>query len=126
VGFGLDLTKRKLQSKLKSKGLPWERAKSFDGSALFSPFVEISDISPNLSFELNINGTQIQRGTIDLMMYKPEKILTEVQSFIGLNDGDIIMTGTPKGVGVIEKEDEFKAKIFDGERLLVQSNWLAS
>lgn len=69
IGFGLDLTKRVLQSKLKSKGFPWERAKAFDSAALFSEFVYIPKISQNLSIELDIDGNKIQSGTIKQMIY---------------------------------------------------------
>jgi 2-keto-4-pentenoate hydratase/2-oxohepta-3-ene-1,7-dioic acid hydratase in catechol pathway len=126
VGFGLDLTKRQLQSKLKTKGLPWERAKAFDGSAVFSPFVTIESIKQSLNFTLTINNQITQEGNINLMMYKPDEILSELQTFMTLNDGDIVMTGTPKGVGVINKGDVFEAKIFEQEKLLVGSQWIAT
>lgn len=126
VGFGLDITKRALQNKLKSKGLPWERAKAFDGSAVFSPFIEISSISPALSIELDINGNTIQSGSIDLMMLKPDQILTEIQSFMTLNDADIVMTGTPKGVGIIRKGDVFTGTIKDSATVITQGQWKVS
>jgi 2-keto-4-pentenoate hydratase/2-oxohepta-3-ene-1,7-dioic acid hydratase in catechol pathway len=125
VGFGLDLTKRQLQSKLKSKGLPWERAKSFDGSAVFSSFVEIDNISQSLNFILSINGKKNQVGNISLMMYKPDDILSELETFITLNNGDIVMTGTPKGVGIINKGDQFEADLYDQENKLLSSKWTA-
>ena len=125
VGFGLDLTKRGLQNKLKSKGLPWERAKAFDGSALFSKFVEINNISPNLSVELSINGKKIQSGNINQMIYKPDAILTELLTFISLNDGDIVMTGTPKGVGIINKGSVFVGKVIENNEVLTIAEWLA-
>jgi 2-keto-4-pentenoate hydratase/2-oxohepta-3-ene-1,7-dioic acid hydratase in catechol pathway len=97
VGFGLDLTKRELQSSLKTKGLPWERAKAFDGSACFSNFVTPGDIDiSSLSLELTINGNLQQSGGYELMMHKPDQILAGIQQFMSLNDGDIIMTGTPQ------------------------------
>ena len=126
VGFGLDLTKRKLQSKLKSKGLPWERSKAFDGSAIFSEFIEISDISPKLNFELNINEKRIQSGNISLMIYKPEKVLSEISTFMSLRNGDIVMTGTPKGVGPVNNGDLFIGKVKDNDEVIVSGEWLAS
>ncbi len=116
VALGLDLTKREVQGKLKTKGLPWERAKAFDGSAIFSDFVSIEqkDIS-HLSLSLNINDVLKQQGGVDLMMVKPDEILTELQSFISLEDGDIVMTGTPKGVGIIGKNDNFIGQISLGQ-----------
>ena len=124
VGFGLDLTKRELQNKLKSKGLPWERAKSFDGSALFSEFIEIQSISANLSIELSIDGKSVQSGNINQMIYKPDAILTELLTFISLIDGDIVMTGTPKGVGVINTGSVFVGKVIENNEVIVSAEWL--
>jgi len=125
VGFGLDLTKRELQNKLRSKGLPWERAKAFDGSALFSNFVEISSISPSLSVELDINGKNIQSGNISQMIYKPAAILTELLTFMSLNDGDIVMTGTPKGVGIIDRGSVFVGEVKDKDKRIIIAKWSA-
>ena len=125
VGFGLDLTKRGLQSHLKAKGLPWERAKGFNGAALFSNFVAIDGIDDALYLSLTINGEPTQAGGIELMMYKPADILAELQTFMTLEDGDIVMTGTPKGVGVIEAGDEFVGTVFNGDNELVSQTWLA-
>ncbi|MBC8441055.1 MAG: fumarylacetoacetate hydrolase family protein [Deltaproteobacteria bacterium] len=126
VGFGLDITKRALQNKLKSKGLPWERSKAFDGSALFSKFIGIDQVSQNLSLELSINGKVVQSGDISLMLYKPHDILLHIQSFISLNNGDIVMTGTPKGVGQINSKDLFCGKVMDNDSLMTSSEWVAS
>ena len=127
VGFGLDLTKRTLQSKLKAKGLPWERAKAFNGAAVFSQFVAINqdDIRDGLSLELSINNELIQAGGFKLMMYKPADILTELKTYTELNDGDIIMTGTPKGVGLISKGAYFKGRVLIGNQEIVSANWTA-
>lgn len=125
VGFGLDLTKRGLQSKLKGKGLPWERAKAFNGSAVFSEFVSIDNISPDLTLALKIDDELIQAGGIELMMYKPDDILKEIQSFMDLQDGDIVMSGTPKGVGVIKSDAKFTARVLQGETELISKNWVA-
>jgi len=125
VGFGLDLTKRNLQSKLKVKGLPWERAKSFDGSAVFSDFVAIDDIEPSLSFELCIDNEIVQMGAIELMIYKPREILAELKTFLTLSDGDIVMTGTPKGVGIIHSHAKFSARVFQNNREILSACWSA-
>jgi 2-keto-4-pentenoate hydratase/2-oxohepta-3-ene-1,7-dioic acid hydratase in catechol pathway len=125
VAFGLDLTKRGLQSKLKVKGLPWERAKSFNGAAIFSEFVAIDIIEDELSLELKINNEVAQFGGVALMMFKPEQILAELESFIGLEDGDIVMTGTPKGVGLINKGDEFTGRVLLRDKELLTSSWQA-
>lgn len=125
VGFGLDITKRELQSKLKSKGLPWERAKAFDGSAIFSQFVEISNVSKNLTFELDINGKNIQSGSINLMIYKPEEILAELLTFMSLCNGDIVMTGTPMGVGPVNPGQIFTGKVKDNDEVITSAEWAA-
>jgi len=126
VALGLDLTKRALQSRLKNKGLPWERAKAFDGSALFSEFVEITqDDLHQLSFELDINGTLQQAGDTGLMIYKPEEIQEEILSFMSLQDGDIVMTGTPKGVGQIHPGDIFTGKLYRNGSPLLNTSWQA-
>lgn len=123
VGFGLDLTKRDLQSALKSKGLPWERAKAFDGAAVFSEFVDCpADIS-QLHLELFINGNLIQAGGCELMINKPDAILRETSAFLSYEDGDLLMTGTPAGVGPLSKGDVFAGTIFDGDRLLIKTEW---
>lgn len=124
VGFGLDLTKREIQSQLKSKGLPWERAKAFDKAAVFSEFIAFDNNLTALKMQLLINNIPVQCGGYDLMMYKPDRILDEISSFMTLVDGDIIMTGTPKGVGKINQGDTFTGSIFSGDTLLLEKNWL--
>lgn len=123
VGFGLDLTKANLQNKMKEKGLPWERAKAFDDSAVFGEFVKFDGDIKNIRFELFINDTLVQFANYELMIYKPSKILQEIDSFMSLEDGDIIMSGTPKGVGNYKVGDIFVGKIFCGDELLVESSW---
>lgn len=125
VGFGLDLTKRRLQSYLKNKGLPWERSKAFDRSAVYSRFVPIPNGLATLSMELSINQHRVQSGNYDLMIYKPERILEEISSIFTLEDGDIIMTGTPKGVGPFARGDLFHGKVFSGETLIIEQKWTA-
>ena len=125
VGFGLDLTKRKLQSALKAKGLPWERSKAFDGAAVFSEFVTLNGQVTDLRLELFINDRLVQQGGCKLMMYKPDEIIAEVKSFLSLEDGDVIMTGTPAGVGPVHVGDRFTGKIFENEDLIVEGSWVA-
>ncbi len=125
VGFGLDLTKRGLQSKLKDKGLPWERAKAFDGAAVFSKFVALPEDMETLTLQLNVNGEVRQQGGVSLMMYKPQTILQELSRFTSLEDGDIIMTGTPQGVGVIKPGEHFEARVLAAEKVLVSGSWVA-
>ena len=123
VGFGLDLTKANIQNKMKKRGLPWERAKSFNSSAVFGEFVKFDGDIKKLRLELFINGNLTQFANYNLMIYKPLEIIKEIDSFMSLEDGDIIMSGTPKGVGVYKVNDVFVGKIFDGDRLLVKSEW---
>ena len=125
VAAGLDLTKRTLQSHLKSKGLPWERAKAFNGSALFSEFVEIDEMSDDLTITLDINNERRQQGNLSLMLYSPEKILQEISQFIDLEEGDIVMTGTPKGVGTVNSGDIFRAEVVLGKQVLISHVWQA-
>jgi 2-keto-4-pentenoate hydratase/2-oxohepta-3-ene-1,7-dioic acid hydratase in catechol pathway len=127
VGFGLDITDRNLQSKLKKKGLPWERAKAFDGAAVFSDFAKIdSKKCDELSLKLFINEKLVQIGSTKLMIHTPEAILEEIGTFSTIEDGDIVMSGTPKGVGVIKMGDIFRGEIYLGEKLLTSKEWRAS
>ncbi len=117
VGFGLDLTNRVLQNELKEKGLSWERAKAFDGAGVFSPFVSIDESEvEKLSMQLWINGVLTQEGGVDLMIHKPLEIIKEINSFSSLIDNDIVMSGTPKGVGSFKSGDVFVGKIFVGKK----------
>lgn len=125
VGFGLDLTKRELQTRLIADGLPWERCKAFDGSAVFSSFVPFNGDFSTLYITLEINGITVQSGGSELMLYKPDEILNEISQFMSLNDGDIIMTGTPKGVGIINAADRFDGYVKQDNNVIVHGAWLA-
>ncbi|WP_024954529.1 fumarylacetoacetate hydrolase family protein [Sulfurospirillum arcachonense] len=125
VGFGLDLTKRGIQSKLKEKGLPWERAKAFDGATVFSDFVKFDDDVNSLHVKLFINDKLIQDGSVTHMLYKPKEMIQEIISFSTLEDGDIVMSGTPKGVGIVNSGDKFLGQIFFENTLLVEKKWIA-
>lgn len=123
VGVGLDLTKREVQSVLKSKSLPWERAKAFDASAVFSEFVSFEQPVESLSLVLSINDHVIQQANYPLMIYKPAEIVTAVKEFMSFEKFDILMTGTPKGVGKINSGDKFTGQIFSQDALLVSQSW---
>ncbi|MGY3688654.1 fumarylacetoacetate hydrolase family protein [Vibrio coralliilyticus] len=126
VGLGLDLTKRELQSKLKNKGLPWERAKAFDGSAVFSRFISLDGIAiESLEIELFINCVRVQKGAVNQMMYPPQTILEELRTYTTLNDGDIVMTGTPQGVGEVHTGDVFLGRLKAEGKTLIEIEWLA-
>lgn len=124
VAFGLDLTKREIQTSLKGKGLPWERAKSFDRSAVFSEFVYFNGNFDDLSMELYINDSLAQQGGCNMMLYKPEYLFNDAKKFLSFEDGDVIMTGTPKGTGAIHAGDVFTGKIFDKGKLITEGSWV--
>ena len=126
VGIGLDLTKAVIQNHLKAKGLPWERAKGFDRSAVLSDFVVLQEPLETLRMTLHINDELIQFANYDLMIYKPETMLEEIKSFMTLDDGDIIMSGTPKGVGSFSRGDSFVGCVYSDEKLIIEKAWVVS
>ncbi len=126
VGVGIDVTRRGLQKTLKSKGLPWERSKAFDGSALFSEFVPYVGEEMNLGLELVLNGQIAQRADANLMIHSPAAILEEVQSFMTLEEGDLVMTGTPAGVGAFFSGDRLMARLLSSGEVLAEREWLAA
>ena len=126
VAFGLDLTKRATQSKLKAEGLPWERSKAFNGSALFSEFVTAPEDLNKLGVELLVNEVLRQKGDVSLMLYPPSVILEELKHFLTLEDFDIVMTGTPAGVGPVRAGERFRGRVLNGETELIGQEWLAS
>jgi len=115
VGLGIDFTARDLQSKLKTKGLPWEKAKGFDGSAVISEwlpkakFVNLNDIN----FNLQINGEIVQQGNTSLMLWKTDALIAYVSTFFTLKKGDVIFTGTPSGVGKVKSNDYLEGFLED-------------
>ena len=118
VAFGLDLTLRKVQANLKKRGLPWEKSKVFPGSAVFSKFVSIkTDQIRNLSLKLFIDNKLVQKGGFQEMIYKPKQILKEADQCFGLNDYDIIMTGTPEGVGNLKKKQKLRGLILNKNQI---------
>ena len=123
IGFRLYLTKADLQNYLKSKGLPWERAKGFDRSAVLSDFIPFNHPLESLRMTLHINGTLIQEATYELMIYKPLEMLEEIKSFMTLEDGDIIMSGTPKGVSTYQTNEYFIGRIYSNDSLILECNW---
>ena len=124
VGFGLDLTKADTQNYLKSKSLPWERAKAFDNSAVLSEFVAFSGDVEELRMELFIDDELIQEASYELMIHKPQNIIDEIVTFMTLEDNDIIMSGTPKGVGTYTTNSIFIGKIFCANELLLEKKWI--
>ena len=115
IGIGIDFTARDLQSKLKAKGLPWELAKGFNGSAPISGFVPKSNFLDlkNLNFHLDVNGETRQQGNTSLMLFQIDYLISFVSRFFLLQQGDILFTGTPKGVGPVQVGDTLTAFIED-------------
>lgn len=106
VGVSLDLTLRDLQSELKQKGHPWERAKAFDNSCLVSPFVPFSALENTQStFALTINNETRQLGHVNDMIFDIKTLLSEIVKYFTLMPGDLVLTGTPKGVGKLVAKD---------------------
>lgn len=126
LSFGLDLTLRDVQKKLKEKGLPWERAKSFTNAAVFSPFIEFKDDVESLSLELYINGKLKQKADYTLMINKVDEIIEEFNTFSYFEDGDILMTGTPKGVGEFKIGDIFLGKILYKNKVIIEKEFKVS
>ncbi len=107
IGVGIDFTARDLQQKLKDKGLPWEKAKAFDGSAVIGDFLSknIFNSQENLTFGLEKNGELVQQGSTAQMLWKIDEIIAYVSQFFTLKIGDIIFTGTPEGVAAVKPGD---------------------
>jgi len=118
IGLGIDFTARDLQVKLKEKGLPWEKSKGFDGSAVIGkwlPKTNFNDLN-NLKFSLFKNGEETQKGNTNLMLWKVEELVAYVSRFFMLKKGDVIFTGTPSGVGRIDAND-YLSGVLEGEEL---------
>ncbi|MEO9481683.1 MAG: fumarylacetoacetate hydrolase family protein [Maribacter dokdonensis] len=117
IGLGIDFTARDLQSKLKEKGLPWEKAKGFDGAAVIGEWLPKTDFENinDLNFTLVKNNELVQKGNTSLMLWKIDEIIAYVSTFFMLKKGDIIFTGTPAGVGKISPNDYLSGSLEDKE-----------
>jgi len=124
VAFGLDLTHADIQNKLKEKGLPWERAKAFDRSAVFSRFVPYHGDIRTLEMRLTVNEHLVQFADYSLMMYKPGVMISEINRFMALEENDIVMSGTPKGVATYKVGDRFVGHIFSDGKLILEHSWI--
>jgi len=125
IGFGLDLTKAGIQNKIKEKGLPWERAKGFNNSAVLSSFVPFLGNIETIEMKLFLNGSLVQYANYKLMIYKPNEILREIETFMRLEDGDVIMSGTPKGVATYARHDIFLAVIYVDGKIVLKEEFIA-
>ena len=117
IGFGIDFTARDLQQKLKASGLPWEKAKAFDGSAVVGKWAPKSTFESleNLSFSLKKNDVVVQSGNTQQMLWGIDTVIAYVSQFFTLKIGDIIFTGTPAGVGQVQAGDILKGYIENEE-----------
>jgi len=114
IGLGIDFTARDLQQELKEKGLPWEKAKAFDGAAVIGEkwlSKDSIDDLDKLDFSLEKNEEQVQKGNTGLMLWKIDELIAYVSQFFTLKIGDIIFTGTPSGVGKVSPEDKLTGHI---------------
>lgn len=119
IGIGIDFTARDIQAKCKEKGLPWEKAKAFDGSAPIGKFIDkkkIADVN-NINFNLKINENTVQVGNTKDLLFSFDAVISYVSKFITLKTGDLIYTGTPDGVGPVKIGDKLEASI-ENEPLL--------
>jgi 2-keto-4-pentenoate hydratase/2-oxohepta-3-ene-1,7-dioic acid hydratase in catechol pathway len=119
LSVGIDFTARDLQNKLKEKGLPWEKSKAFDSSAIIGDFIPKNIFSSieSLTFELKNNGNEVQKGNTSYMLWNIDEIISHVSQYFTLKTGDIIFTGTPQGVAPIKPNDMLEAFI-ENKKLL--------
>ena len=117
IGLGIDFTARDLQSQLKAKGLPWEKAKAFDGAAVIGKWVSKNDYNnvDDINFSLYKNEAIVQQGNTSLMLWKIDELIEYVSKYFTLKIGDIIFTGTPAGVGKVVANDKLKGYIANQE-----------
>lgn len=119
IGIGIDFTARDIQAKCKEKGLPWEKAKAFDGSAPIGQFInkkELPDVA-NINFHLTLNGKEVQKGNTKDLLFSFDAVVAYVSKFFTLKTGDLIYTGTPEGVGPVNISDKLEAYI-ENQQLL--------
>ncbi|WGF91355.1 fumarylacetoacetate hydrolase family protein [Aequorivita marisscotiae] len=122
IGLGIDFTARDLQLQLKEKGLPWEKAKAFDGAAVIGNFIKkekFNDLN-NIDFSLERNGITVQKGNSMLMMWKIDALIEYISKYFTLKIGDVIFTGTPAGVGKVEANDVLTGYISETEMFSIK------
>lgn len=122
IGLGIDFTARTLQKELKAKGLPWEKAKAFDGSALVGEWFSKEDFHhlDSVSFRLDKNGQTVQSGNSSQMLWKINELIAYCSQFFTLKIGDIIFTGTPAGVGSVAEGDLLEGYLESREAFTVK------
>lgn len=120
LALGIDFTKRKIQKECITNGHPWEVAKAFTHSAVFSPFVEVPKNLSNLSFNFYKNNKIVQSARLSDALFSPKTILDHCSNFLSFSDGDILMTGTPGGIGPVNPGDFFSTKLMIGEQIVLE------
>ncbi len=122
IGLGIDFTARDVQQQLKDKGLPWEKAKAFDGAALLGNFLSKKEFKnvDDLHFQLSQNGEVKQNGHTALMLWKIDALIEYISKYFTLKIGDIIFTGTPAGVGKVNPNDELKGFLEEKELFTIK------
>ncbi len=122
ISVGIDFTARDLQQKLKDKGLPWEKAKAFDGSAVIGDFLSKKNFNSleNITFELTNNGETVQKGNTANMLWKIDELIAYVSQYFTLKIGDIIFTGTPAGVAKVNPNDVLEGFLEENKLFRIQ------
>lgn len=121
IGLGIDFTARDIQAKCKEKGLPWEKAKAFDGSAIVGEFYSKENFDlENLSFQLYKNDDLVQDGNTSNMLWKIDELISYVSQYFTLKKGDLIYTGTPSGVGKVEENDVLRGILNNKESFKIR------
>ena len=117
ISLGIDFTARDLQNELKAKGLPWEKAKAFDGAAVIGKWISKTNFKniDDINFSLYKNETIVQQGNTNLMLWKIDELVEYISKYFTLKIGDIIFTGTPAGVGKVVANDKLKGYIENQE-----------
>lgn len=115
IGLGIDFTARDLQAECKKKGLPWEKAKSFDSSAPIGEFIPIDQLKDKnaINFHLDLNGVTVQKGNTQDLIFKYDQLIAYISRFVTLRMGDLIYTGTPAGVGPVKIGDRLEGYMED-------------
>ncbi len=116
ITVGIDFTARDIQNELKAKGLPWEKAKGWDGSAVVGSWKKIEEIKQPINFSLTLNNEPVQTGISSQMIHSFDKIVSHISEYFSLNIGDVIFTGTPAGVGECTITDVLRGYL-EGEKL---------
>jgi|TARA_B100001094_G_C18132541_1_gene773118 2-keto-4-pentenoate hydratase/2-oxohepta-3-ene-1,7-dioic acid hydratase in catechol pathway len=122
IGLGIDFTARDLQSHLKKSGLPWEKSKAFDGSAVIGNFVSKTKYTNinNINFSLKRNNEIVQKGNTSLMLWKIDTLIEYISKYFTLKIGDVIFTGTPSGVGKVFSDDVLNGFVEEEEMFSIK------